>query len=521
MPRYLLSLLVLAVGLSARAAAAESPANPVIIVVMDGLRPDSVVASDMPNLTRLAAAGTFFTNHHPVFLSLTEVNGTALATGMNPSRSGVMGNVEYRPEIDPLFPVEMESEWASWNGDQGSDRWIDIPTLPELLRQQGWRTALAGTKGVALLWDRQREGRSPDSPTIFGGDAIPGAVEDELVAALGPLPPDRDRRYFVNRAQDRWTTEALLEVIAQGADLPALSVLWLSEPDYAQHGVGPGSSLAREALRSSDDCLGLLLDALEASGRRAQTNLLVVSDHGFSTIAQTVDVISDLNNGGIRAGGAFLNPPTPGTVVAVSLGGAVNFYVVGRERAAIERLVNHLQGTAYAGVLFTRDALPGTFSLAQAGLDGEDAPDVVLSMRWAATAPGGGRMPGLLFNSATSYSPGQGMHGSLSSFDMHGTLIAAGPAFRAGFRSETPSSNRDVAPTVLRVLGVDPPADMEGRVLDEALAGGGGPPAVETETLRASTERGGQAWRQYIRLSRVGSHVYLTEGNAGEAPGAP
>jgi arylsulfatase A-like enzyme len=494
--------------------------NPVIIVVMDGLRPDSVVEGDMPNLTRLAREGTFFANHHPVYISSTEVNGTALATGMRPGRSGILANVEYRPEVDPLFPVATEDEWASWTGDRAS-RWINLQTLPEIVRAQGLRTAVAGTKGVALLWDRGWEGRTVESPTLYGGSTIPGAFKDRVVAELGPIPPGRDRRYFVNREQDRWTTEALTRVAWSGGEFPALSVLWLSEPDYSQHGTGPGSVQSREALRSSDENLGRLLAALEATGRRATTNILVVSDHGFSTVAAPVDVLAEVSRQGFQVGGGFLEKPANGTIVGVTLSGTATFYVVGRERTVVERLVRHLQGTNYAGVIFTRERINGTFALADAGMENPHAPDVVMAMRWSAEAPGrGGLPPGMLINAGTGYAAGQGSHGSLSRFDMNNTLIAGGPAFRRGFRSETPSANSDVAPTVMRLLGLTPPVAMDGRVLEEALAGATTSPPVESQTLQASAQVAGRTWQQYLKVSRVAGQTYLIEGNAGSPPTA-
>ena len=51
---------------------------------------------------------------------------------------------------------------------------------------------------------------------------------------------------------------------------------------------------------------------------------------------------------------------------------------------------------------------------------------------------------------------------------MEGILVASGPAFRTG---ATPRSAEllDIAPTVLHLLGIPVPADMDGRVLAEIL----------------------------------------------------
>jgi hypothetical protein len=51
---------------------------------------------------------------------------------------------------------------------------------------------------------------------------------------------------------------------------------------------------------------------------------------------------------------------------------------------------------------------------------------------------------------------------------MEGVLIAAGPAFRAG-ASPHQADLLDIAPTVLHLLGVPIPADMDGRILTELL----------------------------------------------------
>src|SRR6187402_1806663 len=75
------------------------PAEHVLLVVWDGMRPDFVAPQYCPNLYALATNGVFFRRHHPVYVSSTQVNGAALATGANPGRNGILGNTEYDPEF--------------------------------------------------------------------------------------------------------------------------------------------------------------------------------------------------------------------------------------------------------------------------------------------------------------------------------------------------------------------------------------------------------------------------------------
>jgi arylsulfatase A-like enzyme len=72
----------------------------------------------------------------------------------------------------------------------------------------------------------------------------------------------------------------------------------------------------------------------------------------------------------------------------------------------------------------------------------------------------------------TVASGGVAGHGSSSPFDVHNTLIAAGPDLKQQFTDETPSANTDFTPTFLRLLGITPPASVQGRPPVEALAGG-------------------------------------------------
>jgi arylsulfatase A-like enzyme len=141
---------------------------------------------------------------------------------------------------------------------------------------------------------------------------------------------------------------------------------------------------------------------------------------------------------------------------------------------------------------------------------GKGAPDVLVSMRWSADRNDWGA-PGLL--TVAEGHRGRGSHASLSRFDLHNTLIAAGPDFKKGFVDELPSGNIDVAPTVLAILGVAPPHSIAGRVLSEALVDvSPGSSKAEQETFEASRDLGFRQWHQALKTSRIGSVIYFDEG---------
>src|SRR5678815_2026830 len=84
-------------------------AEHVVVVVWDGMRPDFITPQYTPTLYELAQKGSFFLRHHSAYITSTEVNGTALATGMHPEHSGVMANVQYRPDLNWLTSYGTEA----------------------------------------------------------------------------------------------------------------------------------------------------------------------------------------------------------------------------------------------------------------------------------------------------------------------------------------------------------------------------------------------------------------------------
>jgi arylsulfatase A-like enzyme len=497
-------------GLWPATALAAGKAEHVVVVVWDGMRPDFITERYTPTLHQLAEGGVFFRNHHPVYLSATEVNGTAISTGAYPAHSGIMANKEYRPRINPLKPVGMESLDTVRADDRLTrGRHLNLPTIAEILQGAGFKTAVAGTKGIALLHDRrERDDDSSLGRILFTDKTLPTNVWSQLVQELGPYP----KYTQPNAGRDEWTTRTLIGPFWSG-DLPKFSLLWLSEPDFSQHDFGPGSEKAVAALKSSDNNLARVLGELDRRGLRDKTDVFVVSDHGFSTIMRIADVAKALRDAGFKAVREFKTPPEKDEILVVGNGGATLLYVAGRDTALIRGIVEFLQRQEFTGVLFTRKPIEGTFTLDKALINTPNAPDITIALRWSDGLSSNGT-PGLVFCDESGRKPGQGMHVTLSRFDMHNTLVAAGPDLRRGFADELPSGNVDVAPTVLWILGVKPPKPMDGRVLTEALTFSGPKTGTPTTTrIEAKRQQDGFVWRQYLKRTELNGVVYLDEGN--------
>jgi arylsulfatase A-like enzyme len=411
----LLLALVLVPGLLPRIALGGQ-AEHVVVVVWDGMRPDYVSPQYTPALYELAKRGTFFRQHHSSYITSTEVNGAALATGMYPQHSGILGNIQYRPDLSWLGTYATESFDAMRRGDLLSDgHYLGAPTVAEILQQAGFPTITAGAKPVVLLHDRAPRKVLPaqkDSVTLFAGTTLPRSIlrSLEAIPAVGrfpskPEPPSSGPEQILrwteagrdkvltwlngkpkipprSRLVDAWTTRALVHGLWKDG-LPKYSLLWLSEPDASQHESGVGSENAEVGIGQSDQNLRLVIQALKDKRVFEKTDLLIVSDHGFSTIDRGPDLIKSLKKASFVAGKQFDNPE-PGDVMVVSLGGSTAFYVFEHDAPTIRRLIEFLQGSDFAGVLFSSTSAEGTFPLSQVRLDAKQgAPDVMVSSRWS------------------------------------------------------------------------------------------------------------------------------------------
>jgi arylsulfatase A-like enzyme len=363
--------------------------------------------------------------------------------------------------------------------------------------------------------------RGSRSVTLFAGNALPSGALAPITAALGPLP-------LGHLQHDSWTTKALTDCLWKDG-VPTLSILWLGEPDLTEHESAPGAPAALAAIKSADENLAAVLSELDQRKARETTDIFVVSDHGFSTIKRSVDLRKILRDAGFTAKTEFNADPKPGEIMLAGNGGSVLFYVVGHDEKLVRRLVDFLQQSDFAGVIFTNEPMKGTFGFSEAMIhppspgygaaSSDRVPDVIMAFRWNDSKNQFG-IPGTI-DADWQRAAGKGTHATLSRFDMHNTLIAAGPDFRRGQTDDLPSGNVDLGPTTLRILGIKPPGQLDGRILSEAMVNAD--PATaglkhEAKMIEARRDFPSGTWRQTLKISCVGSTIYLDEGTGAFSP---
>ncbi len=501
---------------------AQSPATLNLVFVLDGLRPDSITEADTPTLYRLRKEGVAFQNTHSVFPTVTRVNSTSLGTGSYPARHGIMGNTIYVPAVDPQRAFSNDDFQPLLKLDEATGgRMVTATGLAEILAQQGRSMVVvsSGSTGSALLL-------APKSPggigTLISGDLFPGtqvafpsSASDPVLKRFGPAPKKGGATDQFNPSVD-WAMQVLRDYVLPELK-PAVVFTWMSEPDHTQHALGPGAPEAVAAIRNDDRQLGLVLEKLETLGLRNKTNIMVVSDHGFAQTVFNVNVGRALADAGMMTAGAD-------DVVIASSGQAVALHV--KDRSRVPAIAAFLQRQPWCGVVFTaaekggaphQGTAPGTFSLEFVHLSGhERSPDIVFTFPWS-SAPNNHGARGTEYAQISGkrdtepYDGKRAGHGGIGPWTVRNTMLAWGPAFKHGAVVRTPTSNVDVAPTLLHLLGQPNSAsEMDGRVIAEALANGPDEEqvAMETRTWRVSNG----AYAAVLQTSETGGKRYIDKG---------
>ncbi|NLD71616.1 MAG: hypothetical protein GX649_02740 [Chloroflexi bacterium] len=463
----------------------------ILIVVLDGLRPDLLTPRQMPWLSRMAAGGAFCTASHATFPTATRINSSSLTTGCQPGRHGIVGNELYARAVDPLKAVSCADHRAlqAVAASEG-DRLLSVPTLGERLRAAGKRMVAlgSGSPGTTFLLDPTQAG-----PVVNWAAAWPEATQEEVVRRWGGMldvsSSSAERTEFVTRA----LTEYLLP-----AEQPDVAVIWVTEPDHAQHHAGLGVPETVEMLGWADRWLEGLVGRLEVEYPGA-LDCMITSDHGFSTISHHVS---------LREEREALEATLP---VALEPGDLVfagnGLYLNGQALEYLPEIREALGARPWVGGLFVRDDLidccADTLPQSAVGGGGHPrSPEILFSGAWSAE-PNAAGIPGL----TQSPSGNVASHGMASPFDVNNTLVAWGPSFQEGVTSGVPCGIVDIAPTVLQLLGVQAEG-MDGRVLEELLRNGPNPadaPVVRTHRRG----RLGAGRDQIAEYSEAGGHRYL------------
>ncbi|WP_229223864.1 ectonucleotide pyrophosphatase/phosphodiesterase [Duganella sp. sic0402] len=228
------------------AALAAPPANPVILVSIDGFRPDYLARGVTPNLNRLVAAGARAVAMRPSFPSVTFPNHYTLVTGKRPDHHGIVDNVMNDPAIS-------SERFTMGNAAAVTDRrWWDQA-------EPVWVTAeLNNVRSATMFWPGSEAAIHGVRPTI-------APKFDSKLPAAGRV-------------------DTLLSWLDQADQQFGFLTLYFDDVDHAGHESGPDAPETTAAVALVDQALGRLLDGLAA--RQVAANLVIVSDHGMAAVSR-------------------------------------------------------------------------------------------------------------------------------------------------------------------------------------------------------------------------------------------
>jgi hypothetical protein len=578
------SLITLSVG---AASAQNATSRNLILFIPDGLRGRIVTPQTAPAMAELRDKGVNFKNSHSLFPTFTMANGSAMASGHYLGDTGTFSNTIYTGYSsvaagDTVVPfIENDAVLGDidehFNGD-----YLNEETILKMARAQGFSTAAIGKLGPTLLFDHTDRGKNTividDSTGGKNGVALSDEMKDALTKANLPLAtPSRGDNGKAGDAKTPGTTTANIAQQAYMADVarklvlpmfkarnkPFVLVFWSRDPDGSQHNTGdslntitPGINgpTSMAGIKNADNNLAQLRKALDDLGLAANTNIIVSSDHGFSTIskesktspsarisyedtpkdflpmgflaidlAKALDLpLFDPNNKNARVGdnthpkagnGVLGQDPSKPDLVIATNGGSDLIYIPSKERKLADRTIKALLEQDYVSGIFVDDELgrfPGTLPMSQLGLEGKAVtphPSIVVNFRsWSSGCEEPTNCSVQVAD--TVLRQGQGMHGSFSRGDTLNLTAAIGPDFKSGYVDALPVSNADVGATAAKIMGLTqkPKGNLIGRVMTEAMPNGAIPRAY-SGVVKSRTSANGL--RTVLNFQRVGTQRYF------------
>ena len=286
-----MSCVLLLICSQAAAAAANAPADApmVMLISVDGMKPEAVIDAQshglkVPNLRAFMADGAYSAGVRGVLPTLTYPSHTTLLTGASPAKHGIIDNTTF----DPLLRNQRGWYWYAED--------IKVATLWDAAAAANLKTAniywpvSVGAKITYNLPQIWRAG-TDDDLKLQRALSTPG-LEGELSAELGRYPGGMEETVAEDEIRARFAIRLLEK------KHPGFFTVYLTGLDTEEHASGPFSAKSNQTLERLDAVVGSLRAAAEKAAPGRAT-VCVVSDHGFAAVEHDVNLYAAFREAGL------------------------------------------------------------------------------------------------------------------------------------------------------------------------------------------------------------------------------
>ena len=436
----------------------------VVLISLDGCRPDYLDLAELPNLRALMQSGTMYPEAWVGALDTNTAPGhTSMSTGAFPNRHGIMSFNWLSPsndgQTDPTDTAAVNrGEMAQIVAKSG------VPTLAALIKARypdGKVAAVSSNKAYAAM----ALGMGPTDTILYGSlkgkTLTPAAVEGYAPPAAVLNDPRLTLTISAPGEEDLFAARAGIALLE--TERPRALMLNFSSPDEYGHSSGGkiAPKLMRTVLENSDRAIGELVAAYRQAGIYDQTLWVITADHGMTPNTHVLDpqVLQDAaSEAGVGGSGkapfAYLDNP----LLAQKLADTIAKKQIPGVTAVYYKLTLR-DGASYLPAPSVQDSLnirsDATYRYLLSTISARTSPDVVTMT--AEDAQFGDKEPNTT-----------GSHGWITWGDLHIPLILSGPDVKSGSSSSAPARLVDLLPTIARLMGL-PGADWDGVVLADAL----------------------------------------------------
>jgi predicted AlkP superfamily pyrophosphatase or phosphodiesterase len=262
-------------------------AAPVLMISVDGMRPDAVLDADVhglkiPFLRSLRRDGCYARGVIGVFPTVTYPSHTTLISGVAPREHGIFGNLEF----DPLHQHADSWYWYA-NQMRAPTLWHAAHAAAMTTASIGWPVSVGATDVDFLIPEYWRISRptaelNPSDRHLIAALARPEGLLQIIEKSAGPYLQGNDTSIGADEIKTRYALEILR------THKPKFMTIHLSSLDHAEHEHGVFSDEANQVLETIDAQLARLFAAALANDPHAIA--VVVSDHGFAPITHRVNL---------------------------------------------------------------------------------------------------------------------------------------------------------------------------------------------------------------------------------------